>query len=1200
MKAFPRTLFISLIAFLVITSPVSAQEEDDQSADILVLSESQEKYPLGPYLEILKDTSGVLTIQEVASQAYQDEWFTSPVETPNFGFQTIPYWVRFRIRNESEQDQQWVLALGFKNMHYMDLYTPDPSGENFSLTRNGIFSGKEIFNNPLGYLSFNISIPAGIEQTYYLRLHSDASMTLSLKLWSQGAYDWHQFLTILGLGAFFGVLIIHGLYNATLYLNLREKEYLFLALFNAGTLVLYFCYDALIAMIIPAVPTSVAKNLILIAIGVQNCAFVKFIDEFIKLKKYLPKIHTIANLLSVLFVITGFTGLVLPYNAVARILLPLGTVVAFLILLLNLYLLIKYKNREARFIIISLMFYLISAFLINQVRLGLIPSNFITEEFQRLSLIWMVSFWSLAMADRVHNLRDEAETSRRQIEESEQRLAEYLDSMPFGVAVYDADFQLRYINQQSKQMLKTFGDELSFDQIIQSSIDEAREFLDFKKLKTDKPYPIEELPTMQAIQQKKPVYIDDLEINLGDQSIPLEVWCNPMVDSSGETIGIVIAFQNIQDRLLQEDLLRKSEEFRQKILKGSSIGTWMYDLVSEEMIWDSRTREIYGLASDEPITYDHGLSLVHPEDHWRAQQAFDEATSEFSEGTYKDEFRIINHDDQVRWISTRGNIIYEEKLGEEHAVRMVGIVMDITEQKQAEKELEESRIQYQKLIETMNEGLAIVDENLILTYVNPRLPEMLGYTQVEMIGSHVNNFFDQANFNTVAAQFEKRRTGQEQSYTVTFRRKDGTDLHTLVAPAVVLDENGKFQQSIAVISDITEQVETHQRLDDRMQERTRVISSLMKVSRIVVSSLTIEDQVKIILQELKHLIKYDGASVLLYEEKQLITDTFKLAVPEEILEKLIQPFKGKGQFDPQFMDGDSLIFPNIRGQAPQEREFFNLTEALFGSVPNEMISWIGIPINSRNSLIGVLSAHTAQEDYFTHEISELMQAFANQIALVFENNRLYAQAQLLATATERDRLARELHDSVTQSLYSVRLYAEAIRSALKSGKLLAAEKNLEQLTTIARDGMSNLRLLIFELRPPVLEELGLIGALQKRVEMVENRAGIQAELSVVGEPNLPQEVETQLYWVVYELLSNVLKHARAKHVSLRFEFSEIRTSIILHDDGVGFDPARLKHMMGRGLKNIIDRVEIIGGKIEIDSKPGEGTSIRIVFEDITD
>ena len=249
-------------------------------------------------------------------------------------------------------------------------------------------------------------------------------------------------------------------------------------------------------------------------------------------------------------------------------------------------------------------------------------------------------------------------------------------------------------------------------------------------------------------------------------------------------------------------------------------------------------------------------------------------------------------------------------------------------------------------------------------------------------------------------------------------------------------------------------------------------------------------------------------------------------------------------------------------------------------------------------MIGVLSAHAAQEAYFTPEISELMQAFANQIALIFENNRLYTQAQLLAAASERDRLARELHDSVTQSLYSVRLYAEAVRSALKSGRLPAAEKNLEQLTAIARDGMSNLRLLIFELRPPVLEELGLIGALQKRLEMVENRAGIQADFSVLGEPDLLPDIETQLYWVVYEALTNVLKHAKAKHVSLCFDFSDGRATVFLHDDGVGFDPASLNQKMGGGLKNIIDRVESIGGKLHVDSKSGEGTSIRIVLEGI--
>jgi signal transduction histidine kinase len=242
-------------------------------------------------------------------------------------------------------------------------------------------------------------------------------------------------------------------------------------------------------------------------------------------------------------------------------------------------------------------------------------------------------------------------------------------------------------------------------------------------------------------------------------------------------------------------------------------------------------------------------------------------------------------------------------------------------------------------------------------------------------------------------------------------------------------------------------------------------------------------------------------------------------------------------------------------------------------------------------------AYSAEEDFFTIEMTELMQAFANQIAIIFENNRLTKQAQSAAAATERDRLARELHDSVTQSLYSVRLYAEAVRSALNAGKLPAAQQNLDQLMSIAKDGMSNLRLLIFELRPPVLEELGLVGALEKRLEMVEKRAGIHTEFNVDGDPELSEDVETQLYWVLYEALSNVLKHAKAHHVSLNFDFSGERSMIILQDDGVGFDTTQLRNTQGGGLKNLIDRVESVGGEIDVNSKPGEGTFIKILLAD---
>jgi signal transduction histidine kinase len=175
----------------------------------------------------------------------------------------------------------------------------------------------------------------------------------------------------------------------------------------------------------------------------------------------------------------------------------------------------------------------------------------------------------------------------------------------------------------------------------------------------------------------------------------------------------------------------------------------------------------------------------------------------------------------------------------------------------------------------------------------------------------------------------------------------------------------------------------------------------------------------------------------------------------------------------------------------------------------------------------------------------------------------------------------------------VRLYAEAVRSALKVGKLPAAEKNLDQLMSITQDGMSNLRLLIFELRPPVLEELGLLGALQKRLEMVESRSGIRAEFNVEGETDLSPDLETHLYWVIYEALSNVLKHANAKHVFLNFHFSDGTAVVILRDDGVGFDLTTLPHSHGSGLKNIIDRVQSFGGKIGIESKTGEGTLLKI-------
>ena len=1194
-KGFLSLGFLGMFIFMLFPHALPLQEID-QSARVLVLEEDQEKYALGTYLEILKDSSGELTIEDVSSTAFQSHFIPSEVEVPNFGYQDVPYWVRFRVRNQAESTGDWVLVLGFRNMHYMDLFIPDPEGGTFSVIKSGVLRAQERTNLAFEKLSFELEIPPGAEQTYFIRFQNEATMTLPLNLMSQEAYFEHVLVNQLISGAFYGTLLILILYNSILYILTKENNFLYLVFFSLSAFAFFSFFHATIYQLFPTTPPGLSTTFFPVVFGFFLLTLVLFVDSFLELKKNHPKIHLVANILKVIALLTIAASIFVQYRDISTILNIIIIILMPAILALNLFLAWR-GNRSAKLLLGSLPLFLIGAVLSGLVRLGVIRSSSFTEELVRFGLIWLVVFWSLAPADRLNTLKKEAETSRSKIMENERHMVQYLDSLPVGVVVYDGDAQPRYINRQAHQILGQPGIQINPDSFPQNTLDEPRDPSKFPTAAAKIHHFLDQLPFRHAIEQGASEYFDNIEINLGDTTIPAEVWSSPLLDDSGQISGTVVAFQSIQERLLQQELLRKSEEMRQIILEGSSIGTFWIDLESGEVIWDSRTREIFGVEADSPATLELGFSLIHPDDRIRAQETYESAIQIDSDGIYAEEKRIICPDGQVRWISTRGNVSFGQSSGTHHASNMVGIVMDVTRQKQAELELEESRVQYQNLVETMNEGLAIVDGNLILTYVNPRLLEMLGYKQEDMLGKNVSIFFDQENFEIVRAQFKNRREGHENPYTVLVLRKDGSELHALVAPAVVFDEGGKFLHSIAVISDISQQVEANQLLDQRIRERKEEIASLMRVSRIVVSSLGFEKQIKTILEQLDVVINCVGASVLLREENLLITETFQQQIPHELTVSLVRPFYQSGQINEQFWQGEALIFNRLRGQAQEEREFFRLTENFLGSVPSEMVSWIGMPVRSRKSLIGVLSAYASQEDFFTPQMAELMQAFANQIAIVFENNRLYKQAQALAAASERNRLARELHDSVTQSLYSVRLYAEAVRSALTAGKIPAADKNLDQLISIARDGMSDLRLLIFELKPPVLEELGLLGALHKRLEMVETRVGIKSDFFVEGEPELSHDVEIQLYWVVYEALSNVLKHANAKNVFLKFSFINGKTTVLLRDDGVGFDLDGFNLSQSSGLKNIVDRVEGLGGSIKIQSTPGEGTSIRIDLED---
>ena len=198
-----------------------------------------------------------------------------------------------------------------------------------------------------------------------------------------------------------------------------------------------------------------------------------------------------------------------------------------------------------------------------------------------------------------------------------------------------------------------------------------------------------------------------------------------------------------------------------------------------------------------------------------------------------------------------------------------------------------------------------------------------------------------------------------------------------------------------------------------------------------------------------------------------------------------------------------------------------------------------------------------------------------------------------AISEERNRLARDLHDSVTQSIYSLTLLAEAGQRMIRSGRLSQAEDNQSRLGEIAQQALQEMRLLVYELRPQVLQTEGLIGAVEHRLEAVERRAGINARMQIDMEIDLQQNLEEELFRISMEALNNALKHAKATEVDLSLQTDKENLILTIEDNGRGFDPALARSHGGMGISSMTERVENIGGSLFIQSQIGGGTKISV-------
>lgn len=232
---------------------------------------------------------------------------------------------------------------------------------------------------------------------------------------------------------------------------------------------------------------------------------------------------------------------------------------------------------------------------------------------------------------------------------------------------------------------------------------------------------------------------------------------------------------------------------------------------------------------------------------------------------------------------------------------------------------------------------------------------------------------------------------------------------------------------------------------------------------------------------------------------------------------------------------------------------------------------------------------------------QLLTLLASSAVVGLENARLYREVQQTAVREERSRLARDLHDSVTQSLYSLTLFTEAARQMVEEvdngpsagAPAEALAHHLHRIGEIGQQSLKEMRLLVYELRPPVLAEQGLISALRQRLEAVEGRAGVEARLVVDELVSLPPQMEEALYRIAQEALNNILKHAQATAVTVTLQLERDGFVLEVEDDGVGFEPGRAGDGAGQGLRNIRERAAALGATVDIVSAPGAGTHLTI-------
>lgn len=620
-------------------------------------------------------------------------------------------------------------------------------------------------------------------------------------------------------------------------------------------------------------------------------------------------------------------------------------------------------------------------------------------------------------------------------------------------------------------------------------------------------------------------------------------------------------------------------------VRGANDGLWDWDLVADTVYYSPRWYEMLNITGDEtPATLETWIARVHPADRERVLAEL-YAFAETPQKRLTLEHRLRHHNGRYRWMLLRAAA---RRDANGRALRIAGWHTDVTEDKRAEKRLHEMEARYRGIFESTSDALIITDLDGVVVAANPAAWRMHSYSGSDFVGKRCADFIHPDSCAQFAEFLRACRTGGSYRYTALHLRHDGTPFPVEVHGSAFTYLGSPH--ALAVVRDISEREQNVAEMEQRVESRTQTLAALLEVSRSVASTLELAPVLRLILNHLESLVGYTGAAVLSLDKGQITVLDYRGPTPrQQVVREAYMP-EQRAIFSQIAEMRVAVILDDVHGDSPLAATIRERFGQRIRFLYPYMRSWMSIPLVVKNNAIGLISLQSSQPGYYTERSARIATAIATLAAIALENARLYEQAQDRAALDERQRLARELHDSVSQALYGIALGTRTARTLLGRDPTQAREP-LDYVLSLTDTAMEEMRALILELRPESLEREGLASALRKLAEATQHRHRLSVLAHIHDEPAIPLEAKQALYRIAQEALHNAVKHAHATTLDLTLATTPDAVTLTVRDDGAGFDPGG-SYPGHLGLRSMRERMVRLGGELSITSAPGEGTTVR--------